>query len=183
MVADVVLPGPDGLDEAASRPADPADSVGEPAPMPTRGRRGRRIVAGTLLVVGCVFTGLCLLLLVGAWHDDSQIDGHDGHAVADVLSVSFTRTAVRFVTPDGTVVIPTAGLLYPSGLASGERVRVDYDTRNTELVRVSGRDFRLGFLPVGLSLLVCWAVVTPSVWALRRTPPEPATEPLPPSTT
>ncbi len=150
--------------------------------MPIRERRGRRIVAGTLLALGCLFTGLCLLLLVGAWHDDSQIDAHEGHTVADVLSVSFARTAVRFVTPDGTVVIPSTGLLYPSGLATGERVRVEYDTRDTELVRVAGRDFRLGFLPVGVSLLVGWAVVTPLVWLLRRTPPEPVSDPLPPST-
>jgi hypothetical protein len=138
--------------------------------MPTGKRRGRRIAAATLLVLGCLFSGLCLLLLVATWHDDSQIDGHEGRAVADVLSVSFTRTAVRFVTPDGVVVIPTTGVLYPTGLAAGEQVRVEYDTKNTELVRVAGRDFRLAFLPVGMSLVICWAVVTPLVWLLRRKP-------------
>jgi hypothetical protein len=120
--------------------------------------------------VGCLFSGLCLLLLVSTWNDDRQIDSHEGHAVADVLSVSFNRTAVRFVTPDGTVAIPSTGVLYPIGLAAGERVRVEYDTRNTELVRVAGRDFRLALLPVGTSLAGCWALVGPSIWLLRRRP-------------
>jgi hypothetical protein len=187
MVSDVVLAGSGGLDEGASRPTDrddsaddsATDSMREPVRMPTRKRRGRRIAAATLLVLGCLFSGMCLLLLVATWHDDSQIDGHDGRAVADVLSVSFTRTAVRFVTPDGTVVIPTPGVLYPTGLAAGEQVRVEYDTRNTDLVRVAGRDYRLAFLPVGMSLVICWAVVTPLVWLLRR---KPLSERQPPST-
>lgn len=160
MVADVALTGP----------GTPPDAG--PTRVPTRARRGRRLVAAGLLTLACAVTGLCALLLVGAWHDDSQIDAHEGHAVADVLSVSFSRTAVRFVTPDGTVVIPPTGVLYPTGLAAGERVRVEYDTRDTDLVRVAGRDFRLGFLPAGIAVLATWAVAAPLVWLLRRTPPE-----------
>jgi hypothetical protein len=133
-------------------------------------RRGRRITAATLLVAGCLFSGLCVLLLVSTWNDDRQINAHEEHVVADVLSVSFNRTAVRFVTPDGTVAIPSTGVLYPAGLAAGERVRVEYDTRNTEIVRVAGRDFRLALLPVGTSLAGCWAVVGPLIWLLRRKP-------------
>lgn len=143
-------------------------------------RRGRRIAAATLLVLACVFSGLCLLVLAANWNDDRQIEGHEGTAVADVSSVAFNRTAVRFVTPDGTVVIPPTGVLYPTGLAAGERVRVEYDTQKPELVRVAGRDFTLAFLPVGTSLLVCWALVGPAVWLLRRRPrtvssPDPST--------
>ncbi|HEX5119528.1 MAG TPA: DUF3592 domain-containing protein [Pseudonocardiaceae bacterium] len=176
MVADVVLAGPDGLDDAAPRPADGADQAREPVRQPS-GRRGRRIAAGTLLAVGCLVTVLSLLVLVGSWLDDAQIDAHEGRAVADVLSVSVGRTAVRFVTPDGTVVIPSTGVLYPGGLAAGERVRVEYDTNNTELVRVAGRDFRLALLPVGTSIAICWAIVGPLVWWLRRRPngPRPST--------
>lgn len=121
-------------------------------------------------MLGCLFSGLCLLLLVSAWNDDTQIQSHEGHAVADVLSVSFNRTAVRFVTPDGTVVISPTGVLYPTGLAAGERVRVEYDTRDPEVVRVAGRDFRLAFLPVGTSLAGCWGVLGPVIWLLRRKP-------------
>jgi hypothetical protein len=164
MVADVVLAGPEGPGGAAppqagSRAADPA---------PTRAYRGRRITAATLFVLGCVFSGLCLLVLVSSWYDDHQIDAHRGQTVADVLSVSFNRTAVRFVTPNGTVIIPANGVVYPIGLAAGERVRVEYDTANTELVRVAGRGWQLAFLPVGTSLLACWALLVPALWLLRR---------------
>ncbi|HEX3647581.1 MAG TPA: hypothetical protein VHV49_04085, partial [Pseudonocardiaceae bacterium] len=101
MVADVVLAGRDGLDETAPRPPDDGDQA-----RTWRKRRGRRLAVATLLVLGCLVTVLSLLVLVGSWLDDSRIDAHEGHAVADVLSVSVGRTAVRFVTPDGTVVIP-----------------------------------------------------------------------------
>lgn len=174
MVADVVH----DLDDTAPRPADGADGAREPVRTPTK-RRGRRIATATLLALGCLVTVLSLLVLVGSWLDDSQIDAHEGRAVADVLSVSVGRTAVRFVTPDGTVVIPSTGVLYPGGLATGERVRVEYDTANTELVRVAGRDFRLALLPVGLSIAICWAVVGPLLWWLvrrgRATGPRPST--------
>jgi hypothetical protein len=144
--------------------------------MPTRARRGRRVIAATLLILGGVFTGLCLLLLVSSWHDDTQIDAHRGAAVAEVLSVEFNRTAVRFDTPDGTINTPSNGVLYPDGLVVGDRVRVEYDTANPDLVRVAGRTARLALLPVGTSILACWAVVGPAVWLLRRRPrvPHPA---------
>lgn len=168
MVAHVVLAEPEGLGDTAPHPADSQGVPREPGRGPTRKRRGRRIAATTLLVLGCVFSGLCLLVLVSSFRDDSQIDSHRGDAVADVLSVSFNRTAVRFVTPKGSVIIPSTGVLYPSGLAAGERVRVEYDTTNPELVRVAGRDFTLSFLPVGSSLVFCWLIVVPVVWLLRR---------------
>lgn len=119
-------------------------------------------------MLACVFSALCLLLVASAAYDDVQIDSHRGTTVADVLSVDFNRTAVRFVTPDGTVVIPSGGVLYPSGLTAGDEVRVEYDTLNTELVKVQGRNFTLSFLPVGMSLAICWAIVGPAVWLLRR---------------
>lgn len=167
MVADVVLAGPDGLDETAPRPGAGADQAREPGRTATR-RRGRRIAVVTLLALGCLVTVLSLLVLIGSWLDDSRIDAHEGRAVADVLSVSVGRTAVRFVTPDGTVVIPSTGVLYPGGLSPGDRVRVEYDTSDTELVRVAGRDFRLALLPAGTSIAICWAVVGPLLWWLRR---------------
>jgi hypothetical protein len=166
MVADVVLAGPDGPSpgappQAGSRAVDPA---------PTRAHRVRRVTSITLFVLGCVFSGLCLLVLVSSWYDDHQINAHRGQTVADVLSVSFNRTAVRFVTPSGTVDIPANGVVYPIGLAAGERVRVEYDTANPELVRVAGRGWQLAFLPVGTSLLACWALLVPALWLLRRKP-------------
>jgi len=128
----------------------------------------RRLVKIALVVLGSVFTGLCLLVLFASWRDDAAIDAHLGRADADVLSVAFNRTAVRFVSPDGTVYIPSMGVLYPSGLAVGERVRVEYDQANPELARVAGRDVRLAFLPVGAAILTTWALIGPALWVLRR---------------
>jgi hypothetical protein len=151
--------------DAAPRPTDPAREARQ---VPAGRRRGARVAAATLLVLACVFSGLCLLLVGSAGYDDVQINSREGAAVADVLSVGYNRTAVRFVTPDGTVVIPPTGVLYPTGLKAGEEVRVQYDTANPELVRVAGRGFTLSFLPVGTSLAVCWAIAGPAAWLLRR---------------
>ena len=114
------------------------------------GRSRRTTLAVT--VAGGVFTALCLLVLFSVWRDDISIDTHEARTAADVLSVSFNRTAVRFATPDGTVYTPASGVLYPRGLAVGERVWVEYDTANPDLVRVAGRDYHLAFLPVGTGL-------------------------------
>lgn len=135
---------------------------------PVRARRVQRVAAAVLLVVCGVFTLLALLVSVASWLDDSAINTHRGTAVAEVVSVSFNRTVVRFVTPTGTVAIPSQGVLYPSGLVAGERVQVEYDTQNTDLARVAGRTFTLSFLPVGTSILIAWAIVGPAVWLLRR---------------
>jgi hypothetical protein len=150
----------------AERPG--GDDATADAARPHHGRRGLAITAITLTVVGAVFTGLCLLVLVACWQDDAAIDAHLGQATADVLSSSPSRTAVRFVTPDGTVNIPDTGVLYPQGLIAGERVRVEYDTQNPQLVRVAGRDYQLAFLPVGTAILIAWAVLAPTLWWLRR---------------
>jgi uncharacterized protein DUF3592 len=145
---------------------EPPDPIGDIAP--TRASRGRRLAATVLLALGCVFTGLSLIVLYSCWWDDHSIDANPGRAKADVVSVSFNRAAVRFVTPDGAVVIPPNGVLYPVGLAAGERVWVEYDTRNPDVVRVAGRHYQLALLPVGSALAGAWVIVGPSVWWLRR---------------
>lgn len=128
-------------------------------------------MARGLIVVGWVITGLCLCLLTGAWRNDAAIGARTGNANAEVLSVTFSRTVVRYSTPDGAVHIPPSGVLYPSGLATGELVRVEYDAANPELVRVAGRDVRLAFLPLGTAVFVVWAVLGPAAWWLRRPRP------------
>lgn len=136
------------------------------------GSTPRRITGLVLFVVGCVFTGLCLMVLYSCWWDDHSINAHRGQAIADVLSVSFNRTAVGFVTPDGTAHIPANGVLYPLGLKAGERIRVEYDTQNPDVVRVAGRNFTLAFLPVGTTLAGSWMVLGPVIWWLRRRRPD-----------
>ena len=162
MVSDVALAESEGRGEPTAPPADPGTT-----PPPELSSR-RRIASTTLLVVGLAISALALLVLYACWHDDRDITNHLGRTDADVLSVVFNRTAVRFVTPDGTVYIPPNGVLYPEGLTAGTRVRVEYDTLEPNMVRVAGRDFTLVFLPVGTTIAGTWIVATPLLWWLRR---------------
>jgi hypothetical protein len=162
MVSEVALAESDGRGESTAPETEFA------SPPPPRPNRRRRVTSVVLLIVGLAISMFSLLVLYACWHDDRDITNHIGRADADVLSVVFNRTAVRFVTPDGTVYIPPSGVLYPEGLAAGERVKVEYDTLEPNMVRVAGRDFTLAFLPVGSTILGTWVVVTPLLWWLRR---------------
>lgn len=128
----------------------------------------RRWVTRGLLVLGAVITFLGVVLVVAAWTEDISIDGDIGYANAEVVADSFTRTLVRFYTPDGAEHIPQVGVLYPAGLEVGDVVEVEYRQENPELVRVGGRGALVTLLPVALTILGVWAVIVPSVWALRR---------------
>jgi hypothetical protein len=139
-------------------------------PAPVRRTPTRRIALRVVLVIGAVVTGLGLLLVVAAWTEDARISGQTGYADAEVVSVSFQRTLVRFQTPDGAEHIPSVGVLYPEALEQGQVVRVEYDQRNPDLVRVAGRDAWLTLLPVGTTVLAAWVVLLPVVWWLRRQP-------------
>ena len=109
-----------------------------------------------------------MVLVVAAWTEDISIDEDTGLVNAEVLDDTFTRTLVRFYTPDGAEHLPQVGVLYPAGLEVGDVVEVEYRQDNPELVRVAGRGALVTLLPVGLTILVVWAVLIPSVWALRR---------------
>lgn len=130
----------------------------------------KRIAARSLLALGGVVTFLCVVLVVATWTEDISIDRNTGLANAEVVADSFTRTLVRFYTPDGAEHIPQTGVLYPAGLNVGDVVEVEYRQDNPELVRVAGRGAVVTLLPVGLTLLGVWAVLIPSTWALRRRP-------------
>lgn len=128
----------------------------------------RRWVTRGLLILGCVITFLGVVLVVAAWTEDISIDGDIGYANAEVVSDSYSRTLVRFYTPDGAEHIPQTGVLYPAGLRVGDVVQVEYKQDNPELVRVAGRGAVVTLLPVGSTLLIVWAVVIPGAWWLRR---------------
>jgi hypothetical protein len=132
------------------------------------GVRVRRAVSRTLLVVGGVVTLVCVLLPIACWRDDVAIERNMGQAVAQVDSVAFNRTVVRYATPDGRVIIPSQGVLYPAGLKVGDNVRVEYDQTNPELTRVAGRTAVLSLLPVGTFLVAVWLVIAAVVTVLRR---------------
>ncbi|KOV85795.1 hypothetical protein ADL03_10835 [Nocardia sp. NRRL S-836] len=121
-----------------------------------------------MFIVGGVVTLICVLLPLACWRDDVAIEKRMGEAVAQVDSVAFNRTVVRYATPDGRVIIPSQGILYPDGLNVGDNVRVQYDRANPELVRVAGRSAVLSLLPVGTFLAAVWIVIAAVVTVLRR---------------
>ncbi|WP_143229929.1 DUF3592 domain-containing protein [Actinophytocola xanthii] len=143
-----------------------------------RRRLVRRIAARSLLAFGGVVTFLAVVLVVAAWTEDISIDGDLAEADAEVVADSFTRTLVRFYTPDGAEHIPQVGVLYPAGLEVGDVVKVEYRQDNPELVRVMGRGAFVTLLPVGLTILGAWAVLIPSIWALRRGARSPDVTPI-----
>ena len=129
----------------------------------------RRLII-TVSILAALITVMGILLVVGAFRDDQAIERHMGYANADVLSVTFDRTVVRFTSQDGTTHIPVDGALYPQGLQVGQLVRVEYDTTQPDaLVRIAGRNFTLAFLPVGTIICITWIIAVPLCWWLRRT--------------
>jgi len=133
--------------------------------------RTRRIAAIVLLGLAVLVTVFGVLLMIAAGTEDAAIEGNTGRAEADVVSVTSTRTLVRFQTPDGAEHLPSVGVLYPDQLEEGQVVRVEYDTRNPDLVRVAGRGATLTILPVVTTLLAVWSVVAALIWWLRKRGP------------
>ncbi|MFD1146866.1 DUF3592 domain-containing protein [Saccharothrix hoggarensis] len=130
--------------------------------------RVRLLLSRSLPVLGAVVTLIGVILLAACWRDDLMIEKRLGKATAEVVSVSFQRTVVRFATADGAVHSPQQGVLYPEGLEPGQLVRIEYDTADPEVARVAGRTAVLALLPIGTFLLAVWAVLLPLVWWLRR---------------
>jgi hypothetical protein len=143
-----------------------------------RHRLIQRIAVRSLLAVGGIITFLGVVLVVAAWTEDIAIDSDLGKANAEVLDDTFSRTLVRFYTPDGAEQIPQVGVLYPAGLEVGDVVEVEYRQEDPEQVRVAGRGAVVTLLPVGLTLLSVWAVLVPAVWILRRQQRSPDVTPV-----
>ena len=99
-----------------------------------------------------------VLLVVGAWRNDRQIERHMGVAAAEVLSAGPRRSTIEFVTPDRVTYRPELGVLYPSELDTGMRIYVEYDKNNPDLVRVQDRNASLAIIPAGSIAVVGWLV-------------------------
>lgn len=132
------------------------------------GRRIRRAVARGVLVLAVLLSVLCASLIGACAITDRTISESRGIGGAEVLESSLTRTVVRFHTPDGGMYIPPNGVLYPTGLQKGQYVKIEYDTRNPDLVRIAGRGALLSLLPVLSVLAGTWVVLGPTWWLLRR---------------
>ena len=112
---------------------------------------------GVLILAGLV-TLQSVLLVAGAWRNDLQIQHNMGVAQAEVLSAGPRRSTIEFVTPNRVTYRPELGVLYPSELADGMRIYVEYDKDNPDLVRVQGRTAALAIIPAGSIAAACWLV-------------------------
>src|SRR5271165_6215237 len=112
---------------------------------------------GVLIVAGLV-TLQSVLLVAGAWRDDLAIQHNTGVAQAEVLSAGPRRSTIEFVTPERVTYRPELGVLYPSELATGMRIYVEYDKKDPNLVRVQHRDAALAIIPAGSIAVVGWLV-------------------------
>ena len=99
-----------------------------------------------LFVMICLLLS-CLAMVVGCFINDRNIESNMGQSVANVRSVELLRTTVDFVDENGDFQSPPTGLLYPVGLEEGQRVRVEYDRTDPNVVRVAGRTWTLSLLP------------------------------------
>lgn len=141
-------------------------------PDETRGGRIARRFRIGIVVAACLVTLQSVLLVLGAWRNDRQIERHLGVAQANVLDAGPRRSTIEFVTPDRVTYRPELGVLYPSELDTGMRIYVEYDTNNPDLVRVQGRNAALAIIPAGSIAVVGWLVagvaLVVTTWAEQR---------------
>ena len=109
------------------------------------------------IVIG-LLTLQSILLVAGAWRNDRQIERNMGVAQAEVLSAGPRRSTIEFVTPDRITYRPELGVLYPSELAEGMRIYVEYDKNDPDLVRVQYRNASLAIIPAGSIAVVGWLI-------------------------
>lgn len=120
-----------------------------------------------LFVIICLLLS-CLAMVVGCFINDRNIESNMGQSVANVRSVELLRTTVDFVDENGDFQSPPTGLLYPIGLEEGQRVRVEYDRTDPNVVRVAGRTWTLSLLPATSIAVVAFLVVAPLWWSSLR---------------
>jgi hypothetical protein len=147
-------------------------------PSETRSQRIMRRVRIGIVIAGCLVTLQSVLLVLGAWRNDRQIERHMGVAEANVLSAGPRRSTIEFVTPDRVTYRPELGVLYPSELDTGMQIYVEYDTNNPDLVRVQDRNASLAIIPAGSIAVVGWLIAGAAMLGvmlierrLSRTPP------------
>jgi hypothetical protein len=125
-------------------------------PPKTRTRIVLRWMRIAVLIVAALVTLQSVLLVAGAWRDDLAIQRNMGVAQAEVLSASQRRSTIEFVTPERVTYRPELGVLYPSELATGMRIYVEYNKKDPNLVRVQHRNAGLAIIPAGSIAVVCW---------------------------
>ncbi|BBZ73416.1 DUF3592 domain-containing protein [Mycobacterium paraseoulense] len=129
-------------------------------PPNTRSRIALRWARIAVLIVTGLVTVQSVLLVAGAWRDDLAIQHNMGVAQAEVLSAGPRRSTIEFVTPERVTYRPELGVLYPSHLATGMRIYVEYNKNDPNLVRVQHRNAGLAIIPAGSIAVVCWLAAT-----------------------
>ncbi|WP_156426693.1 DUF3592 domain-containing protein [Mycobacterium sp. IS-3022] len=127
-------------------------------PTETRRQRVFRRVRIGIVILGCLVTLQSVLMVLGAWRNDRQIERHLGVAEATVLSAGPRRSTIEFVTPDRVTYRPELGVLYPSELETGMNIYVEYDVNNPDLVRVQHRNAALAIIPASSIAVVGWLI-------------------------
>ena len=100
----------------------------------------------------------------GAWLNDRAIASDPGRALATVTHVGGLRTTVDFQDVEGKFHSPPAGLLYPTGLGTGQMVWVEYQVSNPDLVKVAGRRWTLAVIPAASVAAVATGVAALCWW-------------------
>ncbi|MEU0545957.1 DUF3592 domain-containing protein [Nocardia sp. NPDC005978] len=132
----------------------------------TRLRRARKVV----VILAIAVSVLSVLLVLAAWRNDHLIGSDRGVTSGEVIEAGRLRSAISFVTPDGVTHNPKLGVLYPTKLTKGERINVEYQRSDPDLVRVAGRDARVAVIPALSVIVVTWALALPLLWALGSPP-------------
>lgn len=132
----------------------------------TKTQRNLRRMRIGVVIAACLVTLQSVLLVLGAWRNDRQVEGNMGVAAAEVLSAGPRRSTIEFVTPDRVTYRPELGVLYPSELDTGMRIYVEYDKDNPDLVRVQDRNAALAIIPAGSIAVVGWLVAGAALMGL-----------------
>ncbi len=135
-------------------------------PPRTRARVVLRWARIAVLVIAGLVTLQSVLLVAGAWRDDLAIRHNMGVAQAEVLSAGPRRSTIEFVTPERVTYRPELGVLYPSHLATGMRIYVEYNKNDPNLVRVQHRNAGLAIIPAGSIAVVGWLAAAVMLAAL-----------------
>lgn len=146
-----------------------AESRRRPEVPETVERKALRWAKTAIWIVMGILTLQSVLLVAGAWRNDRQIERHLGVAEAEVLSAGPRRSTIEFVTPNRVTYRPELGVLYPSELAAGMRIYVEYDKNNPNLVRVQNRNVTLTIIPAGSIAVGGWLIGSALLAGLVRT--------------